>query len=200
MHPADHAKSSAKKFGGTEESHFPLHHWFDATKSVVLDIRHRALRHHDLGIRDASRLFKEIPDAQKIGDLHCTEDLGFIPSIGQWAFAISEAPVPFKGGARQDLVERFRGKSSEYDEILNWFFEPREMFETPLADYVRFHSLGTFDAEDYFGRYYGPRQLKTRYVAEQIVKSSYSAKITPLCWIQKMNLEIWMQSRKGIQP
>ena len=32
-HPNLHAKSSVKKWGGTEQDYIPIHEWFDETKS-----------------------------------------------------------------------------------------------------------------------------------------------------------------------
>ena len=48
-HPIEHAKSSAKKYGGKAEDYLPLHKWFDESKSMVADFRHRSLRHHSEG-------------------------------------------------------------------------------------------------------------------------------------------------------
>lgn len=45
MHPYDHARSSARIHGGSWQDYFPLHTWFDASKSVLCRFTHRALRH-----------------------------------------------------------------------------------------------------------------------------------------------------------
>lgn len=45
-HPAEHAQSSARKFGGTPEDYLAIHRWFDESKAFFPDFRHRALRHH----------------------------------------------------------------------------------------------------------------------------------------------------------
>jgi hypothetical protein len=39
-----HALSSVKKWGGTAEDYLPLHQWFDESKAITADFRHRALR------------------------------------------------------------------------------------------------------------------------------------------------------------
>ena len=49
-HPYHHALSSVKKWGGTVEDYLPIHSWFDASKEILADFRHRALRHHAEGI------------------------------------------------------------------------------------------------------------------------------------------------------
>ena len=49
-HPYHHALSSARKWGGTADDYLPLHQWFDESKEITADFRHRALRHHAQGI------------------------------------------------------------------------------------------------------------------------------------------------------
>jgi hypothetical protein len=45
-----HALSSVKKWGGVAEDYLPLHQWFDESKAITADFRHRALRHHAEGL------------------------------------------------------------------------------------------------------------------------------------------------------
>jgi hypothetical protein len=49
-HPYHHALSSVKKWGGEVSDYLPLHSWFDQSKAIEADFRHRALRHHAEGI------------------------------------------------------------------------------------------------------------------------------------------------------
>ena len=49
-HPYHHALSSVRQWGGTPDEYLPLHQWFDASKAILADFRHRALRHHAEGI------------------------------------------------------------------------------------------------------------------------------------------------------
>ncbi len=92
-HPLDHAKNSARKFGGIAEDYLPIHQWFDESKAMLADFRHRSLRHHAEGIFLAERIFgvtirnshgKDIP-VRYIGEQHVREDLGRIPSFQDWA-------------------------------------------------------------------------------------------------------------------
>jgi len=87
-----HALSSAKRFGGVANDYQPLHDWFDATKSSFGDFRHRALRHHTLGIFDAERLFgttitnsagRQIP-TRLVAEQHVLEDCGYLPTPQDW--------------------------------------------------------------------------------------------------------------------
>lgn len=105
-HPYHHALSSVKKWGGTVEEYLPLHHWFDESKVIVADFRHRSLRHHAEGIFMLERLFgttltlstgRAVP-VRFIGEQHVREDLGFIPSFADWARCIR--PEPWMGRAQ----------------------------------------------------------------------------------------------------
>ena len=102
-HPYHHALSSVKKWGGTVEDYIDLHSWFDASKSILADFRHRALRHHAEGIFLAETVFgktltlssgRVIP-TRWVGEQHVREDLGQIPSFADWARAIR--PEPWMG-------------------------------------------------------------------------------------------------------
>ncbi|MGE0677800.1 DUF6915 family protein [Pseudolabrys sp.] len=94
--PYHHAKSSVKKWGGKVEDYLDIHMWFDGSKTIMCDYRHRALRHHAEGIALAVQLFgsvrkistgREVP-VRWIGEQHVTEDFGWIPSFVDWARAI----------------------------------------------------------------------------------------------------------------
>jgi len=93
-HPlVEHAKSSARKFGGSPEDYPPIHDGFDESKSYLADFRHRSLRHHAEGIFMAEKIFghaivnsdgKSVP-VRYIGEQHVREDLGRVPSFQDWA-------------------------------------------------------------------------------------------------------------------
>jgi hypothetical protein len=106
-HPHHHALSSVHKFGGKAEDYLPIHNWFDATKELVPDFRHRALRHHTHGIFEAERVFgvtitnsdgKQIP-VRFIGEQHVREDCaGLIPTPQDWLQSIVLQPWMTKPG------------------------------------------------------------------------------------------------------
>ena len=56
-HPYHHALSSVRKWGGAIEDYQPIHDWFDGSKQIIADFRHRALRHHAEGIFMAETIF-----------------------------------------------------------------------------------------------------------------------------------------------
>ena len=56
-HLYHHALSSVKKWGGIPEDYIRIHDWFDESKMIIADFRHRALRHHAEGIFMAETIF-----------------------------------------------------------------------------------------------------------------------------------------------
>jgi len=102
-HPYHHSLSSVKKWGGEVDDYLALHSWFDSSKEITADFRHRALRHHAEGIFMAETIFgltltlsscRVIP-TRWVGEQHVREDLGFIPSFADWVKAIR--PEPWMG-------------------------------------------------------------------------------------------------------
>jgi hypothetical protein len=96
-----------KKWGGSVEDYLPLHSWFDASKEITADFRHRALRHHAEGIFMAETIFgptialstgRVIP-TRWVGEQHVREDLGFIPGFADWVRCIR--PEAWMGRARK---------------------------------------------------------------------------------------------------
>src|ERR1700704_5551147 len=105
-HPYHHALSSVRKWGGAADDYLPLHQWFDESKAITADFRHRALRHHAEGIFMMERFFGatitistgRVVPVRLIGEQHVREDLGFIPSFADWARCIR--PEPWMGRAQ----------------------------------------------------------------------------------------------------
>ncbi len=106
-HPYHHALSSVNKWGGNVEDYLPIHQWFDESKSITADFRHRALRHHAEGIFMAEKVFGTtitlstgtVIPTRWVGEQHVKEDLGMIPSFADWARAIR--PAPWMGRTQQ---------------------------------------------------------------------------------------------------
>ena len=99
-HAYHHAVSSARRYGGKAEDYQAIHTWFDETKELVPDWRHRALRHHTHGIFEAERRFgvtltnsdgREVP-VRHIGEQHVKEDCrGIIPTPADWLRSLTKA-------------------------------------------------------------------------------------------------------------
>ena len=106
-HSYHHAVSSARKWGGVPEDYLPVHTWFDKSKEIVADFRHRALRHHAEGVFMAETVFGvtltnsagRVVPVRMIGEQHIVEDLGRIPSFADWVRAIRPEPWMGRKGA-----------------------------------------------------------------------------------------------------
>ncbi len=107
-HSYHHALSSAKRYGGKPEDYLPIHTWFDASKAHWADAQHRALRHHTMGIFEAEQVFgatitnssgDKVP-VRFIGEQHCLEDFGFIPTVSHWLRHIPLEEWMRKGAAK----------------------------------------------------------------------------------------------------
>ena len=105
-HPYHHALSSVRKWGGRVDEYLLLHQWFDESKMLTADFRHRALRHHAEGVFMLERFFGasitistgRVVPVRLIGEQHVREDLGFIQSFVDWVRCIR--PEPWMGRAQ----------------------------------------------------------------------------------------------------
>ncbi len=102
--PYYHALSSVRKWGGRTDDYQPIHDWFDESKAMFADVRHRALRHHSEGIFLMERLYghtltnsdERVVPVRLIGEQHVHEDLGFIPPVSEWLRHIRVQPWMLK--------------------------------------------------------------------------------------------------------
>ena len=101
-----HSVSSAKKFGGKPEDYQAIHDWFDESKKIMANFRHRALRHHAEGCFACEEKFgttitnsdgKKVP-VRLLAERHIIEDLGFIPKMSDWFERIQVDKWMMKGG------------------------------------------------------------------------------------------------------
>lgn len=111
-HSYHHAVSSARTFGGKSADYQAIHDWFDASKIILADFRHRALRHHAEGCFAAEAVFgativnsdgRAIP-VRLIAEQHILEDLGRIPSFADWVRCIKPEPWMGRAGTRLDQL------------------------------------------------------------------------------------------------
>jgi hypothetical protein len=107
-----HAQSSAKKWGGEPDEYHPIHDFFDETKALTADPRHRMLRHHAEGIRLMEQVHgpsltlstgRTIP-TRWIGEQHMLEDFGMIPNAMDWINAVQPEPWMTRGAVKLDKL------------------------------------------------------------------------------------------------
>ena len=124
-HSWHHAMSSARKFGGEPENYIEIHNWFDASKEIIADPRHRAMRHHAQGIFESERLFgvtitnsdgKKVP-TRLISEQHVREDFsGHIPSFQDWIEGMKIEPWMNKPEPLSRRLEEMDRKDAEREE------------------------------------------------------------------------------------
>ena len=121
-HPLHHAISSQKKWGGESDDYLPIHNWFDETKMHYPDMRHRALRHHTEGIFWCEKEFgvyiinsdgKKVP-VRAIGEQHCMEDLGRIPTIKDYLDNMTITGWMYKPGEGRKVLQDIAKDKSDY--------------------------------------------------------------------------------------
>jgi hypothetical protein len=92
-HPVFHAESSVRRFGGKIDDYTRIHQWLDDSKQEYCDFRHRALRHHSLGVYECERVFGQtitnsdghVVPVRYIAERHIKEDCGgIVPSVSDW--------------------------------------------------------------------------------------------------------------------
>jgi predicted nucleotide-binding protein (sugar kinase/HSP70/actin superfamily) len=73
-------------------------------KAYHPDFRHRAIRHHSLGIKECIEKFgdyivnsdnKKVP-VKLIGEQHVKEDCGYVPSLSDWLTNLNAKPFMVK--------------------------------------------------------------------------------------------------------
>lgn len=57
MKPWLHAKMTVNKFHGRPEDYMEIHDFIDSSKSIIADMRHRAILHSAFGIYIVERVF-----------------------------------------------------------------------------------------------------------------------------------------------
>ena len=121
-HPLHHSISSQKKWGGQVDDYLPIHNWFDETRVFYRDMRHRSMRHHVEGISWCEKEFgtyitnsdgRMVP-VRDIGEQHCTEDVGFIPTIQDWLDNMTRQAWMYKPGDGRQVLKDIRENKLDY--------------------------------------------------------------------------------------
>lgn len=205
MNPFDHARSSARRFGGAWEDYLPLHSWFDASKATHCHFTHRALRHHHEGIAEAVQLFgPTIRNCDGVdiatlalGRQHLEEDCPHIPNAADW---VADLRAPEWLGATSidsaalaiASARRFGGTPGDYQPLHAWFLDTRGWTIGPEHLLFRHHAFGIFAAEQRFGTVIGPGSIPTRVIGEHHVRAVLGRIPAPSDWLRRIKGERWM--------
>ena len=216
-HPYHHAISSVQEFGGNTDNYLAIHSWFDATKAHAADFRHRALRHHTLGLEWACREFgdeikindQRYVSVMEIGIQHLREDCGnCLPTVDQW-FENASNVIDFDASttalehANRD-VKRHGGQIDDYLPIHEWIDVANGELNHHRYRALRHHCLGAFECEQCFGplvRNSEDRYIPTRLLAECHVRGDCNKYIPTVSdWIKGIRLHPWMMKARLLHP
>jgi len=213
-HPYHHAVSSARKWGGVPADYQKIHDWFDQSKMIWADVRHRALRHHVRGLYDAVDRFGhtiinrdglDVP-VYEIGAQHVMEDCGEVPGVDEWLGSLQVQPwmdlercgVPHDNhGSRHAQVsaDKWGGLPADYAPIHGWFDELPYGLGNRNLNALRHHAAGIFDAEAAFGTTITNsrgRAIPVRWIGEQHVKADFGRIPTMQDWFKHIPMKVWM--------
>jgi len=108
--PMIHAASSARRFGGIAEDYLDIHEFMDSSKAAFGDNRHRGLLHSSFGTFIVEKVFGRVRtnsggkeySTRDIAEIHCFEDLGFVPSVSDYLCEMNMRP--WMCGVRSDVA------------------------------------------------------------------------------------------------
>lgn len=100
MKPYLHSKIHAKKYGGVPQDYADIDDFIDSSKSVLADVRHRALLHSAWGCWIVEQIFGRTRinsdgreySPRDIAEQHIIQDLGFIPTAERYLSAMTIEP------------------------------------------------------------------------------------------------------------
>lgn len=121
--PYIHAKSSAKRWGGTPDDYLPIHNLMDSSKAAMPDNRHRALTHNSwfigfvveqvFGVTITNSDGKVV-SVRDVAEQHVLEDFGgrFIPTVQDYLQEMEFQPWMNNGagGAYPPSAEKIERK------------------------------------------------------------------------------------------
>jgi hypothetical protein len=205
-HPYFHSVSSTHRWGGTVDDYLLLHSWFDASKQLLCDFRHRALRHHQEGVELACRIFGQTLTNSdnvavsifEIGEQHVREDLGHLPRIAEWFSEVDNSCLskPRRLNWKTQSLKSFQqwgGHLEDYSKIHQFLDECLGKVKCSFA--FRHHSLGIFDCEAVFGPVIhnsAGRPIPVRVIAEQHIKNELGTIPATHDFIKTIKPEAWM--------
>jgi hypothetical protein len=183
-HPYHHSLSSTKPLKLNWQEHFALHDWLDSSKAMFSDARHRALFHHTAGVYLSKKVFKTLPNAQKIARDHILEDLGFLPNLSNWLKEESwnKKLVPSKKTSQDELKpsllkanpfpHQTQKKLSQCVDILLTPEKSEKLEKNSPLRFFYFSSAGPYLAQNILGPLL-PGKIPTRTACEYVIQKTW---------------------------
>jgi len=207
MNPYDHARSSARRFGGRSEDYQPIHDWFDSSKTTLCHFLHRALHHHREGVAEAIERFgptivladgAAVP-TEDVAVQHVEEDCRRVPAAADWVrgFAAPEwwpAIAPEAEALADSSARRFGGTADTYLPLHRWLLATADWNAGPAHFLFRHHAFGLFEAERRFGPALAGHDaaVPTRVIGERHIRTVLGRIPAASDLLRRLRGEHWM--------
>lgn len=203
-----HCVSTARTFGGKPEDYASLNAFLDSPKEWYPDFRHRALRHHSLGIFDAERHFgltitnsagKQVP-VRAVVELHILEDMGFLATVADWLQHLHpqswmERPSRHPYYHALTSADTFGGKAHDYLAAHTWLEATREALADDRHRALRYHAHGVFEGERQIGTTIlnsDQVHVPVRAILEAQIVAEFGFVPTVSDWLEHIQPQPWM--------
>jgi hypothetical protein len=200
-HPYFHSLSSVRHWGGSPDDYIKYHAWFDESKKILADARHRLALHHDAGIQLFVSLFEgiipnEVP-ARDLGEQHVYEDFGEIVAIDEVARRLRKYHrLSNHEPCAKALVKQYGGTVDDYASLYEFFTQYLQTTSQLASVSLLANAFGIFIAEQKFGALYNlkstGRTLPLRAVAESMVSTFYGEIPSLQDVLSEVPVERWM--------
>lgn len=194
--PYYHALSSVRLFGGDLADYFPIHEWFDSSKSALPETRHRIILHHDYGVYLARSIFGRT--FQKVAEQHLYEDYGkHSMSLSKIAHNMKNPrwgrPAVASEEMNQAMSEKFGGKPEDYNQLNSWVDGYTVFTGSDNGRLVTHSAFGCFLIPQVIGDVYqtSTRKLPTRYLVEYHIIKEFKFIPTVEKWANCLPLKKW---------
>lgn len=211
--PIIHARSSAKKWGGSEDDYFALHDLMDSSKGVLADNRHRLLTHHSwfgfiaekvMGHTIVSSQGRKV-STRDLVEQHLLEDFSnkFQPTAADYLVAVSKANWMSRND-HQDVADiharesakEFGGSTEDYLEIHRLINKSQEAFGDSRHRALTHHSWFVAVVERIVGESVSTKDglVPTRLVGEQHLRADLGFVPSAQEWLETMNFHDWFNN------
>jgi hypothetical protein len=218
MHPIDHARSSARAFGGQPEGHLRFHAFLDQSKAVAATVQHRVFLHStDVGLALARLAFGEKVDVgnglriptETMLLRHLSEDLERPATLDDWLRHIDPADIEpdrydhdipehlldFRYEPLAAAAQAWGGTAEDYQPVLDILTTGRRYSDSVLADLPMLGSMGPFIAEQCLGvvlNLSDTRSVPVRLIAERFITGQRGWIEPASRLVEAIPIEEWM--------
>lgn len=219
MKPLEHARITARRYGGRWTDWIHIHNWYDSSKAHFAGVQHRIFLHSDFGLWLADSIFGSTLSAadgtqvptRAISIDHQTEDLGRIVTLREWLGCVrselsdkQRSPKPHLAAIREnpvtELARKWGGEAEHYRRLVEFFDKPCELAPEhgALAALITHNSFGIFLAEQLFGVAFKLGEVRNS--TSEKTKKEDRARLVPYLVSTRSIAEDLVEARMGWIP